>query len=105
MKRDAFKRITVCYSSLPLMCVTISALAIPCKIISCNVKKSVFSSFTIILKWKRGSFYSCFFSYNSCSVALPRGAVGWPANCDYGISWPYSLFTLFYSAVLTLVMF
>ena len=26
-----------------------------------------------------------------CSVALPRGALGWSAYCDYGISWSYSL--------------
>ena len=24
-------------------------------------------------------------------VSLPHGAMGWPAVCDYGISWPYSI--------------
>ena len=23
-------------------------------------------------------------------MSLPYGAMGWPAVCDYGISWPYS---------------
>ena len=27
--------------------------------------------------------------YYKCSVALPRGAVGWSAVCDCGISWSY----------------
>ena len=24
-------------------------------------------------------------------MSLPHGAMGWPAVCDYGISWPYSI--------------
>ena len=24
-------------------------------------------------------------------MSLPRGAVGWPAVCDFGISWSHSL--------------
>ena len=31
------------------------------------------------------------YCYNKCYVALPHGAVGWSAVCDFGISWPYSL--------------
>ena len=31
------------------------------------------------------------FCYFKCSVALPHGAVGWSAACDYGISRSYSL--------------
>ena len=27
-----------------------------------------------------------------CSVSSPRGAIGWSAVCDCGISWSYSLF-------------
>ena len=28
----------------------------------------------------------------NCSVALPHGAKGWSAVCDWGISWSNSLF-------------
>ena len=31
------------------------------------------------------------YCYYKCSVALPHGAVGWSAVCDFGISWSYSL--------------
>ena len=31
------------------------------------------------------------YCYCKCSVALPRGAVGWSAACDCGISGSYSL--------------
>ena len=31
------------------------------------------------------------FGYYICSVALPRGAVGWSAVCDWGISRSYAL--------------
>ena len=24
-------------------------------------------------------------------VSFPHGAMGWPAVCEYGISWPYSI--------------
>ena len=31
------------------------------------------------------------YCYYKCSVALPHGALGWSAVCDYGIFWSYSL--------------
>ena len=44
----------------------------------------VHSSFAIILNWKRKLVALLLLSYKKCSVALPRGAVGWFAVCDSG---------------------
>ena len=53
----------------------------------------VLSSFVIILTRERElvallllSFRCLFTLYCKCSVALPHGAVGWSAVCDYGIT-------------------
>ena len=37
-----------------------------------------------------------------CCVALPRGAIGLSAFCDFGISWSYSL-TIFHMEELSCV--
>ena len=44
--------------------------------------------FAIIFKRKRGAlcFAVIFLHMCKCSVALPCGAVGWSAVCDWGIS-------------------
>ena len=39
------------------------------------------------------------YCYYKCSVALPHGAVGWSAVCDWGISWSYSLTFWYYSCL------
>ena len=38
------------------------------------------------------NFHLCLCCACLCSVSLPRGAMGWSAVCDCGISWSYSLF-------------
>ena len=46
----------------------------------------VLSSFAIILMRKRELVALLLLSCCKCSVALPRGAMGWSAVCDCGIS-------------------
>ena len=51
----------------------------------------VFCCFAIILMGKREMLALLLLSfgmycYCKCSVAFPRGAVGWSAVCDFGIS-------------------
>ena len=55
------------------------------------------SSFAIILTGKRElvAFLNCLPGV-LCSVALPRGAVGWTAVCDCGIYRSYSLVVVFF---------
>ena len=59
----------------------------------CYALLCVNSSFAITLKRKRKLVallllsYRCIVTlYYKCSVALPRGAMGWSAACDCGIS-------------------
>ena len=57
-----------------------------------NALLNVLSSFAIILTRKRELVAFNYFivfrmsCYCKCSVALPRGAVGWSVVCDCGIS-------------------
>ena len=66
----------------------------------CYAILCVLSSFAIILTGKR--IDGCFtlivflvFCDCYCSVALPRGAVGWSSVCDCCISWSYSFIYFF----------
>ena len=57
----------------------------------CYALFCIYSSF---LKRKRELFALLFLQmscYCKCSVALPHGAMGWSAVCDYGFSGSYSL--------------
>ena len=63
----------------------------------CCIVLSVISSFAIISLWKRERERDgCLkIAFNGMGllvlcVTLPRGAMGWSAVCDCGISWPYS---------------
>ena len=54
----------------------------------CNALFCVLSSFAIILTRKRELCFSCL-PRMSCEYSwsvVPRGAVGWSAVCDFGIS-------------------
>ena len=65
-----------------------------CLFLFCYALLCVNSSFAIILKRKRWLVALLLFAiivfqmycYCKCSVALPRGAVGWSVVCDCGIS-------------------
>ena len=63
-----------------------------------NAVHRVHSSFAIVftnVDEERADGFSLIVYFMSCdclcSVALPRGSVGWSAVCDCGISWSYSL--------------
>ena len=62
-----------------------------CLSLFCYALLCVHSSFAIILKMKRKLvdlqlLSDIMYCYYECSVALPHGAVGWPAVCDCGFS-------------------
>ena len=68
-------------------------VGVPCLSLFCYALLCAHSSFAIILKRKRKLVAMLLLSYryivtiiNNCSVALPRGAVGWSAVCDCDIS-------------------
>ena len=66
-------------------------MGVLCLSLSCCALLCVLSSFTVILKRKRGragclAFIVLRMSCKcKCSVTLPHGAVGWSALCDSGI--------------------
>ena len=58
----------------------------------CSTLVCVYSSFAIILMWKRELVDLLCFVFlvsRDCRVALPCGATGLSAVCDCGISWSY----------------
>ena len=63
-----------------------------CWVLCCGVILGALSSLATVLlrKKKLVSLLELYCGY-LCSVFLHRGAVGWSAVCDCGISWSYSL--------------
>ena len=67
-------------------------MGVLCLSLFCYALLCVHSSFAIILKRKRKLvallLYTALqmYCYYKCSVALPRGAMGWSAVCDCVIS-------------------